>query len=49
MGRIEEERLQQEINWAFQNGQGMIPETNPDNFIINRGGYNCRHEAIPVR
>lgn len=49
MGRIEEEQLQQEINWAFQNGQGMIPETNPDNFIINRGGYNCRHEAIPVR
>ncbi len=49
MGRIEEAELEQEINWAFRNGQGMIPETNPDNFIINRGGYNCRHEAIPVR
>lgn len=41
--------LQREINWAESNGSGLIPGTNPDNFIINRGGYNCRHEAIPSR
>lgn len=27
---------------------GMIPNTNKDNFLIYRGGYNCRHEAIPT-
>lgn len=41
--------LQKEIDWAEHNGSGLIPGTNPDNFIVNRGGYNCRHEAIPTR
>lgn len=41
--------LQDEIDWAFDNGTGMIAGTNPSNFMINRGGYNCRHEAIPIR
>lgn len=41
--------LQDEINWAYNNGSGMIPGTTPDNFMQNRGGYNCRHVAIPVR
>lgn len=41
--------LQKEIDWAESNGSGLIPGTNPDNFIVNRGGYNCRHEAIPTR
>jgi hypothetical protein len=27
---------------------GMIPGTNPENFIINRGGYNCGHQFIWV-
>lgn len=27
---------------------GMIPGTNPANFQINRGGYNCRHQIRPV-
>jgi len=40
--------LQKEINWAYSNGSGMIPGTTPENFIINRGGYNCRHTAIPT-
>jgi hypothetical protein len=26
---------------------GWIPDTTPANFFVNRGGYNCRHEAIP--
>lgn len=41
--------LQKEINWAYNNGSGMIPNTTPSNFAQNRGGYNCRHTAIPVR
>lgn len=27
---------------------GMIPGTNPANFQINRGGYNCGHQIRPV-
>lgn len=41
--------LQDEINWAYKYGSGMIPGTTPDNFPIYRGGYNCRHQAIPTR
>ncbi len=43
------EELESEINWAYKNGSGMIPSTNTSNFAINRGGYNCRHEAIPFK
>jgi hypothetical protein len=49
MGRIEEKDLPAEIQWAYNNGSGMIPATFTDNFLINRGGYNCRHRAIPVK
>lgn len=28
--------------------QGMIPGTNVSNFLVNLGGYNCGHRAIPV-
>lgn len=27
---------------------GMIPGTNPDNFMIRRGGYKCGHQIRPV-
>jgi len=27
---------------------GMIPGTNPDNFFIRRGGYQCGHQIRPV-
>lgn len=27
---------------------GMIPGTNAANFLVNLGGYNCGHRAIPV-
>jgi hypothetical protein len=30
-----------------QGGGGWIPGTTPENYFINRGGYNCRHEVIP--
>jgi len=28
--------------------KGMIEGTTPENFIVNRGGWNCGHELIPV-
>jgi len=33
----------------LDNGTGFIPETTPENFCQNRGGYNCRHTCYPVR
>jgi hypothetical protein len=41
--------LGDEIDWAFNNGSGMIAGTTPANFTSLRGGYSCRHEAIPIR
>lgn len=49
MGRIAASELPEEIAWAEANGSGLIPETTPENFAINRGGYNCRHTATPLR
>jgi len=49
LGLILFEDLQSEIDWADNNGTGMIPDTTPENFCQNRGGYNCRHIAYPVR
>lgn len=43
------DELQNEINWANNNGTGMIPGTTPNNFAVFRGGYNCRHSAIPFK
>lgn len=34
--------------WASLQWQGKIPTTNPSNIVANRGGYNCRHQLIPV-
>lgn len=49
LGLILFEDLQNEIDWADNNGTGMIPDTTPENFCQNRGGFNCRHIAYPVR
>ena len=43
------DELSNEITWAFNNGSGMIPGTNTDNFATYRGGYSCRHSAIPFK
>jgi hypothetical protein len=43
------DELQSELNWAYNNGTGMIPGTTPNNFAVFRGGYNCRHSAIPFK
>jgi hypothetical protein len=49
LGLILFEDLESEIAWANNEGTGMIPNTTPENFCQNRGGYNCRHIAYPVR
>jgi hypothetical protein len=49
LGLILFEDLEDEISWAEDNGTGMIPNTTPENFCQNRGGFNCRHIAYPVR
>ncbi len=46
---ITKEELPNLISNAFTSGQGMIPGTNAENFAVFRGGYNCRHSAIPFR
>jgi hypothetical protein len=48
-GLIPVKNLPGEIRWAYANGTGMIPGTTPETFRQFRGGYNCRHEAYPVR
>jgi len=46
---LQKSEMLNEINWAYNNGTGMISGTTPDNFIVYRGGYNCRHAAIPFK
>jgi len=48
-GVLRDDQLQSEINWAYNNGSGMKPDTTPENFCQKRGGYNCTHIAIPTR
>jgi hypothetical protein len=48
-GVVLKEQLEEEISWAFSNGTGMIPGTNKETFATFRGGYNCRHSAIPFK
>ena len=33
----------------YSGSSGMIQNTNANNFYVVRGGWNCRHEAIPYR
>jgi hypothetical protein len=42
-------QLKNEIAWAAKYGTGLIPGTTPDTFAVYRGGYNCRHSAIPFK
>lgn len=41
--------LDKEITWAYNNGSGMIPGTNRANFCTARGGFRCRHTALPFK
>jgi len=47
-GRIKGSELPKELAWAYANGSGMIAGTIPSNFAVNRGGWGCRHQAIPI-
>jgi hypothetical protein len=49
MGVIQTKDLPTEIAWMNANGTGAIPGTSPETFSIYRGGYNCRHSAIPFK
>lgn len=46
---IPEHLLAQEVRWALNNGSGMIPGTTATTWPVFRGGYNCRHKAIPTK
>jgi len=46
---IKREDLNSELEWARMNGSGIVPATNEINFARFRGGYNCRHQAYPIR
>ena len=35
------------INFGYTQGSGMIKGTTPDNYLVYRNGWNCRHLAIP--
>lgn len=48
MGIIPDTKLQEEIDWAFKNGKGMMPDTDTANFCVNCGGFNCIHSAYPT-
>lgn len=52
---VTDEQLLDEIPIAVNGGtlggyvcSGMIPETTVESFEFFRGGYNCRHEAVPI-
>lgn len=49
IGELKVEDLKEEIAWAYNNGSGMIPNTTPDNFVIYRGGWQCRHSCTVTR
>lgn len=43
------EILEDEIDWGYENGSGMIPGTTKENFAANRGGFACRHQCTAIR
>lgn len=43
-GEVVEVPIYQKTNLPY----GMIADTTPDNFQCNCGGWNCRHQLIPV-
>jgi hypothetical protein len=47
-GKIPIDKLQAEINWAKTSGSGMKQTTTVSTFCTDRGGWHCRHKAIPI-
>lgn len=37
------------INFGYTQGTGMIPNTTPQNYVVVRNGFNCRHLMIPTK
>lgn len=48
-GVIKFSELPEFLNWAYANSSGMIPGTTPENFLIYRCGWGCRHTATAIR
>lgn len=48
-GILKKSELSSLIAGAYNYGLGMIPGTTAENFAIYRGGYNCRHTAVPIK
>lgn len=48
IGNIDEETMSKKINEYSNNGLLYGMATTTENVTINRGGFNCRHEAIPI-
>lgn len=46
---ILKEDLEAELIWAQNNGSGLIAGTNAATFAVYRGGYSCRHTAVPFK
>ena len=51
-----DEQIKEELKWVKKarfyethKVSGMIPDTTIKNFLINRGGFNCRHRAFGVK
>lgn len=56
MGTLTDEQIKDELKWVkkarfYETHKvgGMIPDTTIKNFLINRGGFNCRHRAFGVK
>lgn len=51
-GRITDQKtgevIEVEINAKTGLPKGMIEGTTPDNFQVNVGGWNCRHQLVPI-
>ena len=47
-GKIPMNKIKSEIAWATTNGSGLNLAITENTFCTYRGGYNCRHKAIPI-
>ena len=47
-GKIPMNKIKSEIAWATKNGSGLNLAITESTFSTYRGGYNCRHKAIPI-
>jgi hypothetical protein len=48
IGDVDEKTMEDKINEYSNNGLLYGMATTIENVTVNRGGFNCRHEAIPI-